>query len=65
MEISRVILIGKIQGSYAFFPQMFDKLAFFLMQMHNALFFHKLIGHCGLITLARGFGGLSNRHCVI
>ena len=29
MEISRVILIGKIQGSYAFFPQVFDKLSFF------------------------------------
>ena len=48
-----------------FFLKCLINFLFFLIQMDNALFFHKLIGHCDLITLARGFGGLSNRHCVI
>ena len=55
MEISRVILGGK-KRVIQFFPQVFDKLAFFRIQMGNASFFHKLRGHYGLITLARGLG---------
>lgn len=59
MEISRVILIGKIQESYSFFPQVSGKLAFLLIQMNNTASFHKLIGQCGQITLVG-----SNWHCV-
>lgn len=46
MEISRVILIGKIQESYSgFFPQLSDKLAFLPIQMNNTAFFYKLMGN--------------------
>lgn len=39
MEISKVILIGKTQESYAFFPHVSDKLAFFLIPVNDTSFF--------------------------
>lgn len=59
MEISRVILIGKIQESYSFSPPSVGKLAFLLIQMNNTASFHKLMGQCGQIPLVG-----SSWHCV-